>query len=124
MKFLGLLVSAAVLVAAGPVRVHDRNTTPVPTAVDRRATSCTFTDAVAASASKKSCSTIVLSGITVPAGTTLDMTGLNSGTQVSKSYLMITRALTDLRLSSREPPPLATLSGPDLYFRSPEPISP
>jgi polygalacturonase len=83
MKFLGLLASAAVLVAAGPVRAHDRNTTPVPTAVDRRATSCTFTDAAVASALKKSCSTIVLSGITVPAGTTLDMTGLNRGTQVS-----------------------------------------
>jgi polygalacturonase len=37
---------------------------------------------------------------------------------------MIARALTHLRLSSREPPPLATLGGPDLYFRSPEPISP
>ena len=85
MKFLGLLASAAVLVAAGPVRVHDCNTTPVPTAVDRKATSCTFTGAAAASALKKSCSTIVLSGITVPAGTTLDMTGLNSGTQVSKA---------------------------------------
>lgn len=82
MKFLGLLVSAAVLVTAGPGRLHNRNTTPVPTAIDRRATSCTFTDAAAASASKKSCSTIVLNGVTVPAGTTLDMTGLKSGTQV------------------------------------------
>jgi len=33
MKFLGLLASAAVLVATGLVRVHDRNTTPVPTAM-------------------------------------------------------------------------------------------
>ena len=124
MKFVGLLASAAVVVAAGPIRVHDRNTIPMPTAVDRRATSCTFTDAAAASTSKKSCSTIVLKGITVPAGTTLDMTGLKGGTQVSKPYLMIARALTDLRLSSREPLPLATLSGPDLYFQSPEPTSP
>ncbi|KAI4599111.1 glycoside hydrolase 28 protein [Pestalotiopsis sp. 9143b] len=44
---------------------------------------CTFTDAAAASASKTSCSDIVLSGITVPAGETLDLTGLNSGTTVT-----------------------------------------
>lgn len=84
----------------------DRDTTPVPTAVDRRATSCAFTDA----ALGKSCSTIVLSGITVPAGTTLDMTGLNRGTQVSKPRLILARMLTDLKLSSKEPPPSATLS--------------
>jgi polygalacturonase len=91
MKFVGLLVSAAVLVVAGPVRVHEHSTTPVPTTVERRAASCTFTDAAAASASKKSCSTIVLNGITVPAGTTLDMTGLKAGTQVSKPHLRTAR---------------------------------
>ncbi|KAF3025580.1 hypothetical protein G7054_g9827 [Neopestalotiopsis clavispora] len=47
------------------------------------ASSCTFTDAAAASASKTSCSDIVISGITVPAGETLDLTGLNSGTTVT-----------------------------------------
>lgn len=44
---------------------------------------CTFTDADAAAASKASCSSIVLSGITVPAGTTLDLTDLNDGTTVT-----------------------------------------
>ncbi|PWN47943.1 endopolygalacturonase precursor [Violaceomyces palustris] len=44
--------------------------------------SCTFTDAATAIAQKKSCSTITLSNIAVPAGTTLDLTGLNSGTSV------------------------------------------
>jgi len=37
---------------------------------------------VNASKSKKSCATITLDSITVPSGTTLDMTGLNSGTHV------------------------------------------
>ncbi|KAL9107572.1 MAG: hypothetical protein Q9227_007572 [Pyrenula ochraceoflavens] len=45
-------------------------------------TSCTFTDAAAASKSKTSCATIVLSDIAVPSGTTLDMTKLSSGTSV------------------------------------------
>lgn len=44
---------------------------------------CTFTDAKTAMKSKKSCSKIYLKNIAVPAGTTLDMTGLASGTQVS-----------------------------------------
>ncbi|CAK3750448.1 glycoside hydrolase family 28 [Lecanosticta acicola] len=43
---------------------------------------CTFTDAASATASKASCSNIVLSGITVAAGTTLDMTDLKDGTNV------------------------------------------
>ncbi|KAG8625366.1 hypothetical protein KVT40_007117 [Elsinoe batatas] len=45
--------------------------------------SCTFTDAKTAIAQKGSCTAIVLNGITVPAGTTLDMTGLKSGTTVT-----------------------------------------
>jgi galacturan 1,4-alpha-galacturonidase len=45
--------------------------------------SCTFTDAASAIKGKTSCSSITLSGITVPAGTTLDLTGLNSGTTVT-----------------------------------------
>jgi len=44
--------------------------------------SCTFTNAASASKSKTSCSTIVLSNIAVPSGTTLDMTGLTKGTTV------------------------------------------
>lgn len=46
------------------------------------AASCTFTDAASAKAGKGSCSTITLSNIKVPAGQTLDLTGLRTGTQV------------------------------------------
>ncbi|CDU22900.1 probable PGU1-Endo-polygalacturonase [Sporisorium scitamineum] len=46
------------------------------------AASCTFTDAASAKAGKTSCSTITLSNIKVPAGQTLDLTGLSAGTQV------------------------------------------
>ncbi|KAH6967723.1 glycoside hydrolase [Ilyonectria robusta] len=49
--------------------------------LEDRAT-CTFTDAKTAIKSKKTCSKIYLKNIAVPAGTTLDMTGLASGTQV------------------------------------------
>lgn len=66
-----LLLSLGALVAANPV----------PAPLKDRA-SCTFTDAATAIANKKSCSTITLKDITVPAGTTLDLTGLNSGTHV------------------------------------------
>ncbi|KAL9062696.1 MAG: hypothetical protein Q9157_008708, partial [Trypethelium eluteriae] len=48
-----------------------------------QASSCTFTSASAAISGKASCSSIVLSGITVPAGTTLDMTDLKEGTTVT-----------------------------------------
>jgi galacturan 1,4-alpha-galacturonidase len=49
--------------------------------LDERA-SCTFTDAASAIKGKTSCTSIVLNGITVPAGTTLDLTGLKAGTTV------------------------------------------
>ena len=45
--------------------------------------SCTFKDAKSAIAGKKSCSNIVLQDIAVPAGETLDLTGLNKGTVVT-----------------------------------------
>ena len=47
------------------------------------ASGCTFTDADAAIKGKSSCSSIVLSGITVPAGETLDMTDLADGTTLT-----------------------------------------
>lgn len=50
--------------------------------LDDRASSCTFTTAASAIAGKGSCSTITLNNIAVPAGTTLDLTKLNSGTTV------------------------------------------
>jgi len=81
LEALGLGITlASVLVAAVPMP------TPAPdinkaVAIEKRA-SCTFTDAAAASKSKNSCATIVLDGITVPSGKTLDMTKLTSGTYV------------------------------------------
>ena len=46
------------------------------------AASCTFTTAAAAIAGKAKCTSIILSNIAVPAGTTLDMTKLTTGTTV------------------------------------------
>ncbi|RDW57618.1 polygalacturonase 2 [Coleophoma cylindrospora] len=64
----GLLGSAALVAAA-------------PTALEQRA-ACTFTTAAAAKAGKTGCASITLSSIAVPAGTTLDLTGLTAGTKV------------------------------------------
>ncbi len=66
---IGLLLSAVCVLAAPAAEIVER-------------ASCTFTSAAAAAAGKKSCSTIILSNIAVPAGQTLDLTGLKSGTQV------------------------------------------
>ena len=78
-----LLGISIVLVNAVPAPVPTTPAQLVDRTIEDRASSCTFTAASAASASKKSCSTIVLSNIAVPSGVTLDMTGLNSGTHVS-----------------------------------------
>ncbi|KAK3197409.1 hypothetical protein GRF29_216g87344 [Pseudopithomyces chartarum] len=67
-----LLLGAGALVSAAP-------------AVQGRADSCTFsgsTGAAQVAKSKTSCSTITLNNVAVPAGTTLDLTKLNSGTTV------------------------------------------
>ncbi|KUJ18240.1 putative polygalacturonase 2 [Mollisia scopiformis] len=77
---LGLLATSA-MVAAAPAAM------PTPTAAPDLAkrASCTFSGssgAAAASKSKTSCATIVLSSVAVPSGTTLDLTGLKSGTKV------------------------------------------
>ncbi|KAJ5312188.1 hypothetical protein PENANT_c011G08721 [Penicillium antarcticum] len=56
-----------------------------PAKLEERATTCTFSGskgASSASKSKTACSTIVLSAVAVPSGTTLDLTGLNDGTTV------------------------------------------
>jgi polygalacturonase len=66
---VGLLASSA-LVAAVPAKKST-------------GASCTFTSAADAISGKKSCTNIVLNGITVPAGTTLDLTGLTKGTHVT-----------------------------------------
>ena len=88
--YASLLLSVSVLVGAVPTPAP---TTPAQLAnefIDKRAGgSCTFTAASAASISKKSCATIVLDNIAVPSGTTLDMTGLTSGTHVCISVLKV-----------------------------------
>ncbi|KAJ5982862.1 hypothetical protein N7481_004961 [Penicillium waksmanii] len=48
----------------------------------RSSSTCTFTEAASASASKSDCSTIILSDIEVPAGETLDLSDLSDGTKV------------------------------------------
>lgn len=54
-------------------------------AIEARVATCKFTGSLgysSASVSKASCSTIILDSLTVPAGKTLDMTGLTEGTTV------------------------------------------
>ncbi|KAH8687765.1 putative endo-polygalacturonase [Tricladium varicosporioides] len=81
LKTLGLgLSTACALVAAVPMPTAAPDLANA-VALNKRA-SCTFTAASAASKSKASCATIVLSNIAVPSGTTLDLTKLTSGTHV------------------------------------------
>lgn len=90
---LGLLLSVSTaLVSAAPAAA------PAPTSAPdlaKRATTCTFSNAASASKSKKSCSTIVLSSVPVPSGTTLDLTGLNSGTHVRLSCTLYSKLHAD-----------------------------
>ena len=85
MHFASLLAVAAL---GGAASVFAAPAAPMVTAapdLDKRATTCTFSGsagAASASKSKTSCSTIVLSNVAVPSGTTLDLTGLNKGTHV------------------------------------------
>ncbi|KAL3426903.1 endopolygalacturonase [Phlyctema vagabunda] len=72
-NLLSLLATASLAVAAPAA---------VPAVIEDRA-SCTFTTAAAAIKGKTSCTAIVLNNIAVPAGTTLDLTGLKSGTKVT-----------------------------------------
>lgn len=53
-----------------------------PSSLDARA-GCTFSDAATAIKNKASCSAIIIKDMTVPAGTTLDLTKLADGTTVS-----------------------------------------
>lgn len=88
-----LSVAAAALAGASAVLASPAQpmTTPAPSpgeverAIEERAATCKFTGTAgysSASKSKASCSTIILDGLTVPAGKTLDMTGLEDGTVV------------------------------------------
>lgn len=58
---------------------------PVAGAVEKRATSCTFSGSngyASASKSQASCATIVLNNVAVPSGTTLDLSKLKDNTHV------------------------------------------
>ena len=70
-QLTSLLMGAGALVSAAPA------------SLDARA-SCTFTDAAAAIKGKASCTAIIIKDMTVPAGTTLDLTKLNDGTTVGQ----------------------------------------
>lgn len=51
--------------------------------VKRASSSCTFSDVSSLQKGKASCTDIVLNGIQVPAGTTLDLNGLKPNTRVT-----------------------------------------
>ncbi|KAK3075477.1 Polygalacturonase 1 [Teratosphaeriaceae sp. CCFEE 6253] len=75
-------------VVANPVPAPQVTAAQAVQDLEKRAGSCTFSGsagAASASKSKASCATIVLSSVAVPSGTTLDLTGLTSGTHVSRS---------------------------------------
>ncbi|KAJ6064203.1 hypothetical protein N7499_012883 [Penicillium canescens] len=75
-SFLSMLTLGAAAVSAAPAP------SPASGLVERSSSSCTFTSAASAKAGKKSCSTIVLDNIEVPAGETLDLSKLKEGTKV------------------------------------------
>jgi len=84
-----VLTALAACVLASPIA--EPAVTQAPDAnLAKRATSCTFSGsngAASASASQKSCSTIVLSSVAVPSGTTLDLSDLEDDTTVRpKNY--------------------------------------
>lgn len=68
-----LLLGAGALAYAAPASLKSR-------------ASCTFSDAAAAIKGKSSCATIVIKDMTVPAGTTLDLTKLKDGTTVKSLH--------------------------------------
>lgn len=87
LALVGLLGAAAV--QAIPDTVPELDVIATST-LEERASTCTFSGskgAASAISSKTSCSTIVLSSVAVPAGTTLDLTGLKKGTTVRNQNL-------------------------------------
>lgn len=75
---ISLLALGATLASAAP--------SPSRVTQLKRASTCTFTSAASASASKKACSEIVLDNIAVPAGETLDLSNLATGTKVRHNH--------------------------------------
>lgn len=87
LPLITFVASALASPVAGP---HAAAITPAPAApqIAKRATSCTFSGsngASLASVSQKSCSTIVLSAVAVPSGTTLNLSNLPDDTTVSQA---------------------------------------
>ncbi|KAJ5668945.1 hypothetical protein N7462_010015 [Penicillium macrosclerotiorum] len=83
-KLLGSLVLVALAACALASPVAEPAITEAPS-LAKRATSCTFSGssgASSASKSQKSCSTIILSNVAVPSGTTLDLSDLEDDTTV------------------------------------------
>ncbi|KAH7397635.1 endopolygalacturonase 4 [Cadophora sp. MPI-SDFR-AT-0126] len=93
-KVLAAALLLAAKCAASPAPAPKPTPAPAPLEVEqafqerdieKRAATCTFSGSLgysSASKSKASCSTIILSALTVPAGKTLDMTGLPDNTVV------------------------------------------
>ncbi|GLI73342.1 hypothetical protein PoHVEF18_001559 [Penicillium ochrochloron] len=82
-QIFNYLAIAALAACAVATPVAEPAITAAPS-LEKRA-SCTFSGsngAASASASQKSCATIVLSNVAVPSGVTLDLSSLNDGTQV------------------------------------------
>lgn len=85
-KLITPLVLAALAAGVVASPVAEPAITEAPS-LAKRATSCTFSGsegASKASVSQKSCSTIILSAVAVPSGTTLDLSDLEDDTTVSK----------------------------------------
>lgn len=84
-KLFGSLLVATLAVAVIASPVAEPAITEAPS-LAKRATSCTFSGssgAASASKSQSSCSTIILSSVAVPSGTTLDLSSLPDDTTVS-----------------------------------------
>lgn len=84
-KLFSSLVIAALAVGVIASPVAEPAITEAPS-LAKRATSCTFSGssgAASASKSQSSCSTIILSSVAVPSGTTLDLSDLPDDTTVS-----------------------------------------
>lgn len=87
-KFISSIILTGIVACAVAQPVEDSAEPAItaPPSLAKRATSCTFSGsegASSASVSQKSCSTIILSDVAVPSGTTLDLSDLEDDTAVS-----------------------------------------
>lgn len=83
-KFVTALAIASLAASVFSSPVAEPAITEAPS-LEKRATSCTFSGsngASSASKSQQSCSTIILSDVAVPSGTTLDLSNLEDDTTV------------------------------------------